>query len=142
MSEGSKLRTNSELEWFEKALTYCSYQERTTVEVRKKMQEEWLLPQHIQENIISRLFEAGILNDLRFSDSFIRGHLRKGWGLLKIRRALEAKQIDKMKLDEAIGLVDMTEYKNTLRISISEKGKVTYRDWETDRKSTRLNSSH
>ena len=27
-------------------------------------------------------------------------------------------------------------------IKISEKNYLTYRDWETDRKSTRLNSSH
>ena len=36
----------------------------------------------------------------------------------------------------------LTALRNLLELNIFDKYQVRYRDWETDRKSTRLNSSH
>ena len=37
---------------------------------------------------------------------------------------------------------DLTKYDSTTKTAGTLQGETTYRDWETDRKSTRLNSSH
>ena len=34
------------------------------------------------------------------------------------------------------------KYNSRIRLTVQETGGTRYRDWETDRKSTRLNSSH
>ena len=87
------------------------------------------------ESIISSCFRCAFFNDNKkcLASSEI-GNCVKGYFMLDEKDILvllkaEAKQLD--------GLLEFKDPNTEMVLSIPE-----YRDWETDRKSTRLNSSH
>ena len=68
----------------EKMRSYCMYQERCILEVKKKLSRLHVVPKS-KSKIIDRLIEDDYLNEVRFSKSFIQGKLRiKKWGRIKI----------------------------------------------------------
>ncbi len=126
MNEKPKLRTNSEKEWFEKVLGFCSFQERNSGELLEKMSRDWMIPEAMQNQILKMAEEEGLLNDERFIDSFVRGHLRKGWGRIKIRRALEEKNLSKEHIEKNLENIDEVLYEESLyhQITSKVKGKI------------------
>lgn len=92
MTNGDKLRK------------YCSYQDRSCLEVRRKM-AQLLVPAEEAENLLAELIEEKYVDDARFAESFIRGKmLIKRWGRVKIKVELAqrgvASDIIKQKIDE------------------------------------------
>jgi len=69
--------------------TFCTYQERTISEVRKKLAGMDLPPSRI-DDLIQELIQENFINEDRFVESFVSGRIRiKKWGRLKIRMALK-----------------------------------------------------
>ena len=62
--------------------------------------------------------------------NYLKGQLAIGWANVAIGEKSVSNEADKIANDLMMGMKDL------------DRKDRTYRDWETDRKSTRLNSSH
>src|SRR6478609_905032 len=77
-----KILTKAEA--FQKASSFCAYQERTQQEVRDKLWELQVNRDWIEE-IISQLIVENFINEERFAKAFAGGKFRiKKWGKVKI----------------------------------------------------------
>ncbi|MFN6944845.1 MAG: regulatory protein RecX [Cytophagaceae bacterium] len=110
-----KRKVLSKNEIFIKLLRYCSYQERSTHEVRVKLKFYNLKPNEIEE-IVDKLTDENFINDSRFSKIYAGSKFRlKKWGILKIKYGLKAKGIDDKTIDQAIKEeIEPTEYMDSL----------------------------
>lgn len=104
-----------------KAESYCAYQERAQQEVRDKLYE-WGLHQNDVENIIVQLIEDNFLNEERFAKAFALGKFRmKGWGKIKIRMHLKAKQVSEPLIRIALKEIDLDDYEQKLEEIMAKK---------------------
>ena len=74
------------------ALRLLTRREHSIVELRKKLMEKTDHPELIPE-IIQELIQKKYLDDERFTESYSRMLANKGYGLLRIKRALKEKGI-------------------------------------------------
>ena len=69
----------------DKVMKFCSYQERSRLEVRRKM-AALKMPPAEAERLLADLVEMNFVSDERFAESFIRGKMNiKRWVLISIR---------------------------------------------------------
>ena len=132
----------------EKMRSYCMYQERCILEVKKKLTRLHVVPKS-KSKIIDRLIEDDYLNEVRFSKSFIQGKLRiKKWGRIKLNYELSIRGIKKFIIDEEINKISKVDYYQyfnefsnnkikTLTGSKEQKKRsfvnyFTYRGWENN----------
>lgn len=98
---------------------YCAFQERSEVEVRKKLRDTPLSSGQ-RDEIIRRLKENDFLNEQRFVEIFVRSKIKDQWGKYKIRQALFAKGIPTPMVDEAMAAVDEDLYAEMLNNCIDK----------------------
>ena len=132
----------------EKMRSYCMYQERCILEVKKKLSRLHVVPKS-KSKIIDRLIEDNYLNEVRFSKSFIQGKLRiKKWGRIKLNYELKMRGVKKFIIDEEINKISKRDYYDyfnefsinkikTLKGSKEQKKRsfvnyFTYRGWENN----------
>lgn len=132
----------------EKMRSYCMYQERCILEVKKKLTRLHVVPKS-KSKIIDHLIENDYLNEVRFSKSFIQGKLRiKKWGRIKLNYELSIRGIKKFIIDEEINKISKEDYYDyfnefsnnkikTLTGSKEQKKRsfvnyFTYRGWENN----------
>ena len=132
----------------EKMRSYCMYQERCILEVKKKLSRLHVVPKS-KSKIIDRLIEDDYLNEVRFSKSFIQGKLRiKKWGRIKLNYELSIRGIKKFIIHEEINKISKEDYYQyfnefsnnkikTLTGSKEQKKRsfvnyFTYRGWENN----------
>ena len=132
----------------EKMRSYCMYQERCILEVKKKLTRLHVVPKS-KSKIIDHLIEDDYLNEVRFSKSFIQGKLRiKKWGRIKLNYELRIRGIKKFIIDEEINKISKEDYYQyfnefsnnkikTLTGSKEQKKRsfvnyFTYRGWENN----------
>ena len=107
-----------------KAEHYCAYQERSTYEVRSKLQQ-WNLSQQEAEPIISHLIQQNFLNEVRFAEAYTLGKFRiNGWGKLKIRYALRLKQVSPELITKSLQKIDDSDYIHKLKHLIKKKSEL------------------
>ncbi len=101
---------------------YCAFQERTHLEVKRKLSGYGLSWTQAGE-LIARLIEDGFLNEERFARSFAGGKFRmKGWGRKKIELELKMRQISAYSIRKAINEeIDPDAYEKTLRKLLEKK---------------------
>jgi regulatory protein len=93
---------------------FCAYQDRCHSETRARLGQLGLWGEEA-ERIICTLIEEDYLNEARFARSFARGKFRmKGWGRIRIARALEAKQLSAPCIREGLQEIDPEAYQQTL----------------------------
>ena len=110
-------------EAFQKASSFCAYQERTQQEVRDKLFEFEITGEEIEE-IISRLIVENFINEERFARSFAGGKFRiKKWGRNKILSELKARRLSDYCIKKAMSEIDDNEYVETLKKLLNEKAK-------------------
>lgn len=97
-----------------KVLRYCSYQDRCTQEVRKKL-ATFDMPDSEKEKIMKLLVEDGFIDDERYASTFVRSkiHLKK-WGVNKIRMALKLKGISDEIINNSLSEIDPEIYREEL----------------------------
>lgn len=104
-----------------KAENYCAYQERAQQEVRNKLYE-WGLHQKEVENIIVRLIEDNFLNEERFAKVYALGKFRmKGWGKIKIKQHLKAKNVSEPLIRIALREINPDEYDKKIKETIEKR---------------------
>ena len=85
-----------------KLCSYCSYQERSTLEVETKMRD-FDLNEKDKEDLLDYLVDEGFLDDHRFAMTYAGSKFRlKKWGKFKIRISLQQKGIPDYLCDEAL----------------------------------------
>lgn len=103
---------------------YCSYQERSHLEVKEKLRS-FDLNADEKDEIVVKLIDTNYLNEERFASIFtISKFHQKKWGKIRITNELKAKKISNYLITKSIKEIDLEEYSETFFI-LSEKF------WET-----------
>ena len=111
-------------EALQKARHYCAYQERCHYEVKQKLYSFGCWKNEVEE-ILSGLIEENYLNEERFAIQFAGGHFRmKQWGRVKIRHALQQKQVSEYCIKKGLREIPEEDYLRTLE-------KLAGQKWET-----------
>jgi regulatory protein len=104
-----------------KIANFCAYQDRTSIEVYKKM-KLWEFPDELHDQFIELLKEESYLNEERYAKSYSRGKANlKKWGKNKIKLHLQHKGIDPETISDSLQEIDPETYqKNAIKL-ISKK---------------------
>lgn len=106
---------------YEKARSFCDYQERCIYDVKKKLQL-WNATEQTIERIIHQLEKEDYINEERYAVSFATGKLRNNkWGRTKIFYALSQKHIPEIYIQMGLNEIDEEEYLLTLKNIINSK---------------------
>jgi regulatory protein len=107
-----------------KAAHYCSYQERTIAEVKKKLLDWGIQDKVAITKLLQELQEANFLDEKRYIEAFVRGRFTiKKWGKRKIYYELVKKQIDPSAIQEGLDTIEETAYLDTIEQLIVQKKK-------------------
>jgi regulatory protein len=102
------------LQAWEKIKSYCAYQERCHSQVKSELYDFGLITPDVDQ-LLSRLIEAGYLNEERFAIQFAGGHFRlKKWGKVKIADALRQLQVSAYCIKMALQQLPADDYAATL----------------------------
>ena len=100
---------------------YCAYQERCHAEVREKLRSFDISDQKVEE-IMAQLIEENYLNEERFAIQFAGSKFRmKNWGKIKIKYALQKRQVNEYCINKAINAIDEADYFRTFNKLITQK---------------------
>ena len=123
----------------QKAARYCAYQERCISDIKRKL-ETLNATDEETNTIIDELINEGFLNEERFSRLFASGKFRiKGWGRMKIYKALQVKGIQGTDIRKAIDKIDEEEYLQKLKSIMKKKEKELKDEDFTKRKQKLVN---
>jgi regulatory protein len=106
-----------------KAIKYCTYQERSQQEVRDKLYELGLHRTEVEQGI-AHLVSENYLNEQRFAIAYAGGKFRiKEWGRIKIKLALKQKKVSDYCIRKALEEISSSDYKKTLSKVLTSKSK-------------------
>jgi regulatory protein len=104
-----------------KAEAYCASAEHCISEIRSKLQQ-WEATDEQCDTIIAHLLHTNYINEQRYCHAFAHDKVAyQGWGKLKIRAHLYAKQLPAEAITQALDNIDENEYQKTLEHVISSK---------------------
>lgn len=90
-----------------KLQAYCAYQDRCHVEIRQKLSDLGVYGE-VADAVFERLIEDRFVDEERYAKSFARGKFRmKGWGKVRIKQALQQRQISAYCIKKALDEVDI-----------------------------------
>jgi regulatory protein len=114
-----KILTKAEA--YQKASSFCAYQERTQQEVREKLRE-LEVEKDLAEEIISKLILDNFLNEERFAKTFAGGKFRiKKWGKMKIIQELKARKVSEYCIKKGMKEIPDEDYLITAKELIRQK---------------------
>lgn len=101
----------------------CSTSEQCLSDVEAKL-KRYDLSEEERTRILQHLVEEKYIDDKRYAEAFVRDKYRfNKWGRIKIAQGLRMKGIDNGSVNEAMELIDETEYLHILRELIKAKRK-------------------
>lgn len=101
----------------------CSTSEQCLSDVEAKL-KRYDLSEEERTRILQHLVEEKYIDDKRYAEAFVRDKYRfNKWGRIKIAQGLRMKGIDNGTVNEAMGVIDETEYLHILRELIKAKRK-------------------
>lgn len=101
----------------------CSTSEQCLSDVEAKL-KRYDLSEEERTGILQHLIEEKYIDDKRYAEAFVRDKYRfNKWGRIKIAQGLRMKGIDNGTVNEAMELIDETEYLHILRELIKAKRK-------------------
>lgn len=104
----------------DKVMKFCSYQERSRLEVRRKM-AALKMPPAEAERLLVDLVEMNFVSDERFAESFIRGKMNiKRWGKVKMRVELRQRGISDEIINQKFDEIDDEQYFANLRYLVEK----------------------
>lgn len=104
-----------------KAEAYCGAAEHCVWEVRQKLLQWKATPEQI-EDILAHLQTARFIDEQRYCHAFVHDKLLyQGWGRIKIRVQLQAKNLPSKNIEQALQEIDNTEYYHILDRVIASK---------------------
>ena len=110
-------------EIYRKLALICSRKEYCVSEIEQKMLK-WDLNLQQKETIISNLIDEHFIDELRFTEAFVKDKFRfNKWGKNKIRYHLKQKQISSELIDNSIQNIPQTEYEHLIETLLESKNK-------------------
>ncbi|MCC5920879.1 MAG: RecX family transcriptional regulator [Cyclobacteriaceae bacterium] len=111
-----------------KAAAFCAYQDRCQKELAEKL-KEWGATADEADEVLCEMILEKFIDEERFSQSFTRGKFHyKKWGRLKIRQALNQKDISSRNIDTGLNEIDPVQYREVATSLLLNK----YRSVESD----------
>jgi regulatory protein len=106
----------------EKAMRYCSYQERCLQDMEKRF-VAWNVKKEHWDKLIDYLLEENFLSEQRYLEAYVRGKfVIKKWGRNKIVLGLMQKRLSGKKVAEAIeSEIEEEDYLTTIASLIEKK---------------------
>lgn len=102
-------------------MRWCSLQDRAQMDALNKMHKYGLTEKQC-EALIRELKEMKFLDDHRFAESFVTGHVRlKKWGKYKLLAGLKQHGIVDRDFQPALDAIDLDEYRSNLQDVIQKK---------------------
>jgi regulatory protein len=90
----------------EKLRAWCALRERSTFDVRAKLQRMGIAAAEA-DGALATLTSEGYLNEARFVEAYVEGHARgKRWGPARIRAGLRARRIPESLIAPALAALD------------------------------------
>jgi regulatory protein len=106
---------------FQKAASFCAYQERSLSEIKEKLYE-WEASQEEAEEIINQLIKEKYVDEERFAKIYAGSKFRtKRWGRLKIKYMLKQKHISTALISKGLQEINAEEYYKTLKTLAIQK---------------------
>jgi regulatory protein len=106
---------------FQKATSFCAYQERCLSEIKEKLYE-WEASQEESEAIINQLIKEKYIDEERFAKTYAGSKFRtKKWGRLKIKFMLKQKNISTTLINKGLQEINAEEYYETLKTLALQK---------------------
>lgn len=119
MMQPAKKKFYTPAEALQKILAFCVYQERTFKETESKLRDYGLTEDEAGE-IMIRLSREDFLNEERYAQTFVRGHVRKKWGRRRITQELKQKGLSDYCIKAGLKEIDGDEYYQNL-VDLLEK---------------------
>lgn len=117
---------------------YCAYQERCHQECVRKLQEMRMIPEAIDQ-IMVHLIQNGFLSEERFARAFVRSKFRqKGWGRLRIRRALQLREISEALIRRSLKEIEGPRYAEALHALARKRWEQLAGEASPERKKQKL----
>ncbi len=99
----------------------CSRSEKCTADVQKKLYD-WGVSKKEAAGIVAILQKQGFVNDGRYAKAFVRDKNKfSHWGVVKIKQALQVKNILPEIVSEALQELDMEAYRRELEVLLIRK---------------------
>lgn len=114
----------------EKAMRYCSYQERCVLDLEKRFYA-WNVEKSDWDKILDYLIEEDFLNENRYVEAFVRGKFRiKKWGKNKIKMGLMSKRVfNEQQFNSVVeSEIGDEDYMKTMVDLIEKKGQLIKED--------------
>lgn len=120
---------------------FCLYQDRCFWEIEQKLREFDLIPE-AKEEVISKLYQYGFINEERFANQYVRGKFnQKKWGKNRLRMELKKRQIpEKMILEAFRSEIDQDDYYTTLEKLAEKKYLSLEKEKESYKKQQKIRS--
>ena len=99
----------------------CSRQEKCTADIIDYFYKH-KVPSEFHKTILTRLKDDKFIDEKRYASAVVKDKFRLNrWGKIKIRYFLISKKIPVIIIDDAIGSIDDTEYRNTVSGELRKK---------------------
>ena len=100
---------------------FCAYQERSHIEVEKKIYEMRMIPE-AKDLIMLHLIQEGFLNEERFAKAYARGKFyNKKWGKRKIINGLKLHKVHDNLINIALREIQPEDYRQSILKLIARK---------------------
>ena len=100
---------------------FCAYQERSHIEVEKKIYEMRMIPE-AKDLIMLHLIQEGFLNEERFAKAYARGKFyNKKWGKRKIINGLKLHKVHDNLINIALREIPPEDYRQSILKLIARK---------------------
>jgi regulatory protein len=103
---------------YAKISKYALFQDRCVSEIIDKLFKHKIYGK-LQVELVDKLFEEDILNEERYTTSFVRGKSRLKWGIQKIKMSLSAKKIPVSIINKVIE-ENMDELNDVTQLSLNK----------------------
>jgi len=108
-----------------KAAALCSRSEHCTCDIRQKMQQ-WAVNEDDIENILEHLRKQNFLNEDRYAHAFVNDKFKfNKWGKIKITNHLRQKQLPDKQINQALKIIDISDYRQLLQRLLLDKKRKT-----------------
>lgn len=120
-----KARTKTSTEALASLMRLCARSEKCEADARRLMRG-WGVAEQEAEGVLARLVRERFIDDGRYAAMYVREKSNlSGWGVYKIRTALQRKQIAKPLIEEALQQINTETARDRLRQRIERKARTT-----------------
>lgn len=116
-----KRRTKSPEQALAALMRLCARAEKSSGDARRLMRG-WGVAPADAERVLAKLRSDRFIDDRRYAAAFVREKSAlNGWGVYKIRAALQRKEVDRALIDEALAALDPQGSREQLRGRLERK---------------------